>query len=394
MTTAVAFPYSQPEVSTLLATTGQQILASLSQLRDHLAARRITRPLLVLDRRALTAARLLDELTDQLSHLPLATFEDFTPNPTSDEAEHAAAAAHHHRADAVIAVGGGTTLDVAKLAAFAANAPRDNPRVICRGEIQPDHPILPLIVAPTTSGTGSEGTHFAAIYVEGRKTSIAHARLQPDTVILDHRLHLAMPAHIAAQTGLDALGQSLESLWAVGRTYTSAAFATAAAKLVHTHLTASVLTPDPHHRSAMMIAAHLAGHAINISKTTAAHALSYQLTQRFGIPHGHAVALTLGHLAYANTQLTPDTCNDPRGSEAVQQHVRHAASLLDTTPQELPRHIAHLMQTIGLPNSLKQAGVTPESLDELAGRVDPVRLSNNPRNFTAAEIHQLLTRAL
>jgi alcohol dehydrogenase class IV len=142
-----------------------------------------------------------------------------------------------------------------------------------------------------------------------------------------------------------------------------------------------------------MWGAHLAGRAINISKTTASHAMSYQLTTRYGTPHGVAAALTLGHLAAANAGVTPSTCADPRGVESVQQRVRMASQFLGVKAEEMPCAVADLLHTLGVPPNLKEAGVPREDLSRLAELVDPVRLGNNPRRMTTGELTQLLERA-
>jgi len=186
---------------------------------------------------------------------------------------------------------------------------------------------------------------------------VAHFDLLPRVAILDVRFHRAMPPHIAAQTGLDALGQALESTWAVGANEQSLRFAAAAGRRIAGSLAESVRSGDDEARVAMMIGAHLAGRAINISKTTASHALSYQLTQRFDLAHGHAVALTLGHLASANARAADDRCCDPRGVLDARRRVDDAAGYLGVPPEDLPRVVQDLLEQVALPATLEEAGV-------------------------------------
>jgi alcohol dehydrogenase class IV len=250
-----------------------------------------------------------------------------------------------------------------------------------------------MIAVPTTSGTGSEATHFAAIYVDGKKVSVSHPMLRPWAAILDERLHRAMPRPLAAVTGLDALGQAMESLWAVGSTEESRVYAAAGLKLIAGSLVASGVEADADARRAMMLGAHLAGRAINISKTTASHAMSYQLTQRFGIAHGHGVALTLGHVAAANAEVAEGECIDPRGVEHVRRWVQEGASILGCAPEELPGFIAGLVEQLGLPPTLAEAGVPGEALNSLSEAIDPTRMGNNPRRLSLDESRALLRRA-
>lgn len=364
-------------------------IEALSTLLESVGAERL---LLVADRGAMRAADIESIVAAQLAGIPSDVFDAFSPNPTSAQCEAAARAASRIRADAVVGIGGGSCLDVAKVAALAARTPRLLAS-LARGERIAEADPLPLIAVPSTSGTGSEATHFAAIYVDGKKASLAHPRMRPAAVILDRRLHEAMPPALAAVSGLDALAQALESLWAVGGDAESAAYAEPAGRLAAMALERSVLQGAPEARAAMMLSAHLAGQAINLSKTTAAHALSYALTQRHGIPHGHAAALMLGAVGRLNGSVAETDCQDPRGPAHVRRAVASASAILGATPETLPQAVAGLIKRLGLASSLREAGVPREALADLAGLVDPVRLGNNPRRMDAAGVLALLEEA-
>ena len=137
-----------------------------------------------------------------------------------------------------------------------------------------------------------------------------------------------MPPTITADTGLDALCQAIESLWSVQSTSESIDYATQSIRLAWKHLEAAVLHPCEEDRRAMSQAAHLAGKAINISKTTAPHAISYTITSKFGVAHGRAVALTLGALLAFNGEISDADCTDDRGAEYVRQTVHTIVNLL------------------------------------------------------------------
>jgi len=369
-----------------------RVAFSLTELGEACESLGVRRPLLVMDRRALASARLEHVIEQQLGDRACTTFDRFSPNPTCEQAAAAAETARVHAADGVVAVGGGSCCDVAKVAALAASAP-DIAGELARGISTERGRPLPLIAASTTAGTGSEATHFAAIYVDGRKVSVAHPGLLPRVAILDVRFHRAMPPHIAAQTGLDALGQALESTWAVGANEQSLRFAAAAGRRIAGSLAESVRSGDDEARVAMMIGAHLAGRAINISKTTASHALSYQLTQRFDLAHGHAVALTLGHLASANARAADDRCCDPRGVLEARRRVDDAAGYLGVTPEDLPRVVQDLLEQVALPATLEEAGVQRDALRSLAESIDPIRLSNNPFRLGTDDLERMLQDA-
>jgi alcohol dehydrogenase class IV len=143
----------------------------------------------------------------------------------------------------------------------------------------------------------------------------------------------------------------------------------------------------------MMWGAHAAGMAINISKTTAPHALSYQLTSRFGVPHGIAAALSLGYIGRENGVVTDDDCCDPRGAEWVRSRVREAAATLSATCEQFPAAVGSLLREVGVPCCLRAAGVERSSIPSLAACVDPVRLSNNPRRLSAERLAAVLDEA-
>ncbi len=361
---------------------GQRVADSLDAIGELAVACGITRALVVESREALGASGARYRLDAALQALDCTRFDAFTPNPRCEEAAAAARMAAEFEADGVIAVGGGSCLDVAKVAALAARNP-SRINELSRGEGVADAEPLPLVVAPSTSGTGSEATHFAAIYVDGKKVSIAHQALRPSGVVLDAGLHMAMPGRLAAVTGLDALCQAMESLWAAAGTEASRCDALVGGTLVVRALASSVRTAGAGVRTEVMLGAHIVGHAINISKTTAAHALSYAMTERFGLAHGHAVALTVGELG---------AFNGSAGGE-VRGRVELAAGLLGAAPEAMPARMRGLLKELGLPLTLSEAGVPRAALDSLAASIDPVRLSNNPRAMTHADALGLLERS-
>jgi alcohol dehydrogenase class IV len=153
----------------------------------------------------------------------------------------------------------------------------------------------PLIAIPTTSGTGTEATCFAVVYIDKTKYSLKHSSILPDYTIIDPTLTHAMPPLVTAATGMDALAQAIESYWGVKSTHESQAYAREAITLTLAYLKAACQN-EVEARDAMSRAANLAGKAINLTETTACHAVSYPITSYFNVPHGHAVALTLASM--------------------------------------------------------------------------------------------------
>ena len=326
-----------------------------------------------------------------LSNQSVVRFTDFEPNPKLQDAERALELLKTNPCDVVLAVGGGSAMDMAKLVCIFA-AQQASPREVIAGlpHLKPKQ--LPLIAVPTTAGTGSEATHFAVVYAEGKKYSVAHPSLLPDFAMVDPELTYDLPGDLTAVTGLDALCQGIESLWSVQSTEESRRFARKAVRLAWNNLETAVHRPTPQSRFDMCQASHLAGRAINISKTTAPHAISYSITSRYGIPHGHAVALTLGPILIYNSQVSSVDIGDSRGVAYVRDTLKEILDLLGCrTPEEASQKISHLMESIGCPTRLRTLNISSSELRKhIAENVNLERLKNNPRRLGKEQVNQLL----
>lgn len=250
------------------------------------------------------AASAFQQIRAALFHFPHAR-----PNPTIEQVEAGVAAARAARVDTVVGVGGGSAMDLAKAIAVLMRQP-DPPRVCLTGSgpLVADRPRLVLL--PTTCGTGSELTSFATIYVGQRKYSLDTALALADVALIDPLLSLGAPPAVAAAAAADAVCQAIESAWAVRATDRSRGYASAALECLFPALARA-------DHDEMARGAALAGAAINLTRTTAAHALSYGLTARLGIPHGMAVALHLRWLLRFNERVTGTDCRHPAGPSAL-----------------------------------------------------------------------------
>lgn len=333
------------------------------------------------------AARILDPV---LSQRKTTWFTEFALNPKIEDVERGVALFREVRADVMIALGGGSALDMAKLIA-GCGSQDGSPADFATGKRKLEKPAPPKILIPTTSGTGSEATHFAVVYIGEQKYSLAHPSLLPEYVIIDPDLTHSLPARPTAACGLDALCQSIESIWAVGATDESIGYATEALRLTLAHLENAVLHPTPQDRLAMARAAHLAGKAINISKTTAPHAFSYAVTTRFSVPHGAAVALTVAAFLRRNYGVDDASCTDPRGAAAVKARMQLLLDELGQGSLEAAEsRLRSLIAKIGCPGRLGETGIHREHLPSLIQAVNVERLSNNPRKITAEGMMALL----
>jgi alcohol dehydrogenase len=313
--------------------------------------------------------------------------EGVRPNPTDADVGAAVELLRRADPDLIVAVGGGSVIDLAK-SARGLVAAEDVREAILSRAMPPSGKRVPLVAVPTTAGTGSEATHFSALYVEGVKHSIGDESFRPDYVLLDAGLTASMSPRLTAETGLDALAQAIESFWSARSTEASLADARRALELAWSNLDGAVHKPTPERRRAMCAAAHLAGRAIDVSKTTAPHALSYSITVRHGVAHGHAVALTLGALLEFNSHVGDEDCRDPRGAAHVRERVAEILGVLGARDGAGGRQaIEALVRGVGLATTLSGVGVaTPADRRAIVESVDAERLANNPRALGPLEL--------
>lgn len=215
------------------------------------------------------AMRIINELTENVD---VVEFDDFTENPKMTDVEKGVSLLQRAEPDAIVAIGGGSVMDMAKLIRHYS------------------YSTLQLLAIPTTAGTGAESTQFAVCYIEGIKHSISNESITPDKVLLYPPFTYNNNRYLTSCTGFDALAQAIEAYWNVNSTLESDSYALKAIRLIYPLLIKDVLSPSD--RSLLMKGANEAGRAINITRTTVPHALSYTLTSKYGYPHGHAVALT------------------------------------------------------------------------------------------------------
>lgn len=186
--------------------------------------------------------------------------------------------------DGFIAVGGGTTIDTAKLLNLAVVSGQPV-RELLTQRTSPDK-LLPCLAFPTTAGTGAEATRFAVCYDGETKYSIDFEVIRPSDVAIVPEFTATLPVYQKLSTNFDAYAQAVESLWAKGATDESKEYANRALALMK-----GDDWPE---------ASYWAGRAIDISRTTAAHAFSYYLTSHYGIPHGHAVYMVFEYICRNN----------------------------------------------------------------------------------------------
>lgn len=339
------------------------------------------------------AARVLDPL---MRLAKVERWSEFEPNTASVDLSEGLRVLRQIDPDVVIGIGGGSAMDLAKLmCGFDGTADLAALESAIGSGRELESRRRALILVPTTSGTGSEATHFSTVYVGHEKYSVVGAGLRPDAVILDPELSMSASPYQKATSGIDAVSQAIESSWAVSATATSRRFARRALRYLLANIADFVNHPSAENASAMSVGSHLAGRAIDISRTTAAHALSYSITQKHGVSHGHAVALTLAAFIEAHAEaptgkLQPGV--DPDLHARVMQDISNRLGV--STGAEGSDRFRELMSSIGLAVRLSAVGIdTPEKRADIAAAVNPERLGNNPVAFDEAGLQAILDRS-
>ena len=334
------------------------------------------------------AKKILDQSLDGEKVL---RFFDFDVNPKIEDAQRGTSLARDAGIDLIIAVGGGSVIDMAKLIKAFYLKPKLS-QELAQGKVAMSDPNIPLIVAPTTAGSGSEATHFAVIYIGSVKYSLASQSLLPETVILDGKLIATCSAYQKACNGLDALAQASESAWAAGSTDVSRANSFNALNLCINYLKNVVKNDaDDIALQGILEAANLAGQAINISKTTAAHAWSYGITNSYGVPHGHAVWLTLPTIFQINALCTDDKVTHLLGADHLKGVMKRLMKTLSIpVPTQAGHVLRNYMSSIGIESDLVKMGAdTVEKRKFLSEQVNMERMSNNPSKLDGSDITEI-----
>jgi len=318
-------------------------------------------------------------------------FSDFSKNPKINDVLRGIELFKKHQCNLVIAIGGGSVIDMAKLINIFAHQ-QCNPFEIIDNNKKITEKGIPFIAIPTTAGSGSEATHFAVLYVDNQKYSVAHKFMLPDYAIIHSDFTYNIPSYSAACSGVDALCQAIEAMWSINSTEESIAYSKEAIKLIKEHLSKAVHNNNQESRKAMSKASFLAGKAINIAKTTAPHALSYSFTIMYDIPHGHAVALTLPSFIEYNYNVTEKDCNDKRGVSFIKKNIEEICYLFKTSPDNSKGFFTDFFKSLGLDLSIKKLIKDKFDLSAIIDSVNIERLNNNPREISKKTICNLLNQ--
>lgn len=324
----------------------------LQSILDELA---VERCLLVCDPYFTQTA---EELRKQIPAIR-AVFSGVEPNPQLSGVEEAVRMAREQNVQAVIGLGGGSSLDTAKFAAAAAKG-NQTPAEYYQGAPFPRER-LAIITIPTTAGTGSEVTQVSVISRGSEKKTINHPAFMPSAALVDPELTLSVPPQVTMHTGLDALAHALEGYWSKHHQPICDLMAVEAVRIILANIErAYTCGSDLEARTAMSCGALLGGLAFALPKTAASHACSYPLSSDYHLPHGEACAFTLDSLVKINAD------------ERLESLCRRVG-LRNTNA--LAEKIADLKKLGGLKSRLSQLGTV--DIDKLAADCAAHPLMNN-----------------
>lgn len=355
------FLYSQP----VKIWFGDGSFQKLDEVLDSLDVKRCV---LVCGRHFGPTARALMEADERIC----AVFSDVEQNPQLSGVEATVALARENRADAVVGIGGGSSIDTAKFAAASALG-EDQPLDYYRGKPFPASR-LKIIAVPTTAGTGSEVTQVSVISHGTEKKTINNPAFMPSAAIVDPVLSSTVPPRTTMNTGLDALAHALEGYWSKNHQPISDLMAIEAVRTVLNNLeTAYRDGGNMEARRAMAYASLLGGLSFALPKTAASHACSYPLSEDYHLPHGEACAFTLDSLVRINADERLEV-------------LCHRAGLCGT--DELAERIKVLKELGGLRCRLSELGEV--DIDKLAAdcAAHPL-MNNNPVKLDAAALKKM-----
>lgn len=360
-------------------------------LAEHIRELNAKHPLIVLDQH-LAEAGMGGQVAELLEKagMKYSLYDAVEPEPRLELADEAAKAAAKGKCDVVIGIGGGSSMDVAKAAAVVAG--NKAKAVDFLGLNKVPGPGLPMIMIPTTAGTGSEVT-FTAVFVRKdlkKKEGMNSPYLYPDVALLDPMLTLSLPPQPTAATGIDALCHAIESYTSINASPMSELVSLEAIQLIAENLRTCVHNGgNIEARERMLLGSLYAGLGLANAGVTAVHSLSYPLGGRFGVSHGLANTMMLPAVMVYNIPATHEKfamVAEAMGEVVEGMTLREAA-------YQAVEAVDSLIEDCGIYSTLKDFGVKEQDFPELAKVAMTVArpLANNPRKITvddAIEIYE------
>lgn len=366
---------------------------SVEKLGEVLAGLRVTKILLVTDR-GVREAGILDLVAGHIKRagVSFSVFEEVEPNPSVETVEKAFGAFREGECQAVVAVGGGSPLDVGKaVGILGANG---GSILDYEGVEKAENVSVPVIAIPTTAGTGSEVTIYLVITDQKRKYkfTIVSKKAAAKVAILDPLLTASMPMPLTASTGMDALVHAIESYTSLMSNPISESLAIKAIRLISANLRQAVYNGrDLAARDALLMGSLLAGMAFNNTRLGNAHAMSHPVSAYFGVPHGVANAVLIPYVMEFNLPAAPQRFKEI----ACAMGCRVDGLTAMGAAKQAVNAVWELIEDLSLPKRLSEVGVREEAIEAMTD--DAMKSGNvlvNPRMTTREDILQIYRRAL
>lgn len=367
-------------------------IGSLKKLPEVLKESKSENVLLISDR-GLEKLGVVGKVVDiiEKAGIKCTTYLDVVPNPTVDVVNEAAAKYQEVKATSIIALGGGSPMDVAKAVGVLANF--GGKITDYEGNHKVPGPVVPIIAIPTTAGTGSEVTASAVITDEKRnyKFSVFSYEILPKYAVLDPELIMTAPAPIAASCGVDALIHAMEAYISNNASPFSDAMAEKAMELIGKNLRRFVANrQDEEAASAMMIGSTFAGISFAWARLGNVHAMSHPVSAYFHVAHGVANSILLP------TVFEYNALADNGRYEKIYKYICEGNGKVENfKPEMLVEEIKKLNKTLGIPSSLSAVGVTEDMIPAMAE--DAMKSGNipaNPRQTSLKDMIELYKKAL
>ena len=367
-------------------------MGSLKKLPEILAESKSDNVMLVSDR-GLESIGVVKKVQDiiEAAGVKCTSYLDVKPNPTVDIVNEAAALFKECGATSLVALGGGSPMDVSK--AVGILAVHGGKIADYEGSFKVPGPITPIIAIPTTAGTGSEVTASAVITDEERnfKMSVFSYENIPKYAILDPELIMTAPASIAASCGVDALIHAMEAYLSTAATPFSDAMAEKAMELIGANLRRFVANrKDEEAACAMMLGSNFAGISFAWARLGDIHSMSHPVSAYYHVAHGVANAILMP------TVMEFNAIADSGRYEKIYNYIRTSKGpVTNFVPEMLVEEVKKLNDDLGIPQNLSAVGVTDEHFQEMAE--DAMKAGNtavNPRQTTVRDFVELYKKAL
>lgn len=335
---------------------------ALKEVKSIIDDRDIKNVLIVTDP-GISKTSLIDELLKYVKHVNYKLYNGCQPNPTVSNCNDALQQLNTIQADLIIAIGGGSSMDVAKAVALLAT---NGGKIESYEGIDTfKNDLLPLIAIPTTAGTASEVTNFTVITDEERayKFTIGGVKIAPKWAILDPMVTLTLPPHITAATGLDALVHAIESYTSKMANPITKTLAREAIRKISKNLRQAVYNGNTlKYRDEMLMGSLLAGLAFNNTRLGNCHALSHPVSAIYGVPHGVANAILIPHIMEFNLQAAPELYADIAEDMG---EVLDNLTMMEQA-QKAVDAVRKLAIDIGIPDNFQSFGVDHSKIEKMA----------------------------